>query len=72
MKQSIKKFLEFNGKDILFFYIDGQYWVSLKPICEALNVQWVRQFKNLKEHKILGQLLSNQLVSSHLSLFCKQ
>jgi len=62
MNNSIKKFLEFNGKDILFLHIDGQYWVALKPICEALNVNWVRQFINLKENKILSQLFANQLM----------
>ncbi|MBA7558316.1 hypothetical protein ES705_51115 [subsurface metagenome] len=62
MKQSIKKFLEFNGKAILFLSIDGQYWVALKPICEALNINWVRQYMNLKQHKILGQLFANQLM----------
>lgn len=62
MKNSIKKFLEFNGKAILFKSIDGQFWVALKPICEALYVQWINQFQRLKEDKILGQLLSNQIM----------
>ncbi|MBA7568852.1 hypothetical protein ES708_10588 [subsurface metagenome] len=62
MNTKIKKFLEFNGKAILFLSIDGQYWVALKPICEALNLNWVRQYMNLKEHKILGQLFANQLM----------
>jgi hypothetical protein len=60
MKTSIKKFLQFNGKDILFLAIDGQYWVALKPICEALGVNWSRQLRTLKSHKILGQLWSIQ------------
>jgi hypothetical protein len=60
MKNSIKKFLQFNGKDILFLAIDGQFWVALKPICDALGLEWTRQFKNIQNHKILGQLLSKQ------------
>ncbi|MBA7556901.1 hypothetical protein ES705_49624 [subsurface metagenome] len=56
MNTKIKKFLEFNGKAILFLSIDGQYWVALKPICEALNLDWTYQLKVLKSHKILGQL----------------
>lgn len=53
MKNSIKKFLEFNGKSIYFLAVDGQYWIALKPICEALNVNWDRQYKNLKEDENL-------------------
>jgi hypothetical protein len=60
MKEEIKKFLEFNGKTIFFVAVDGQYWIAIKPICRALNVDYVRQFKNLKEDKILSQLLSKQ------------
>jgi len=60
MEKSIIKFLEFNGKAILFLSIDGEYWVALKPICDALNIEWTRQFKNLKEHNILGDALANQ------------
>ncbi|MEM8568318.1 MAG: hypothetical protein AAGF85_17790 [Bacteroidota bacterium] len=32
------KFLEFNGKTIVFLAIDGEYWIALRHICEALNV----------------------------------
>lgn len=60
MKNSSKKFLEFNGKSIHFLAIDGQYWIALKPICEALNVDYIRQFKNLQEDEILSELLSEQ------------
>jgi len=60
MKKEIKKFLEFNGKSIHFLAVDGQYWIAIKPICEALNVDYIRQFKNLQDDKILGLLLSEQ------------
>lgn len=49
MKNQTKKFLEFNGKSIHFLAVDGQYWIALKPICEALNVNWDRQYKNLQD-----------------------
>lgn len=62
MKSSVKKFLEFNGKTIYFVAVDGQYWIALKPICEALNVDFEAQRKNLKEDKILCQLPSEQTV----------
>lgn len=57
MKTESKKFLEFNGKTIFFVAVDGQYWIALKPICEALNVDYIQQFKNVKNDEILGQLL---------------
>ncbi len=53
MKSETKKFLEFNGKTIFFVAADGQYWIALKPICEALNVNWNRQFQNLKRNELL-------------------
>lgn len=60
MEKSIRKFLEFNGKTIYFLSKDGNYWVAIKPICEALNLEYTRQFKNVKEDKILGAALAKQ------------
>lgn len=60
MEQSTKKFLEFNGKSIFFLAKNGTYWIALKPICDALNVQYVRQFKNAQKHPMWSQLLSKQ------------
>ncbi len=56
----MEKFLKFNGRNILFIAKEGQFWVAIKPICDALGVDYIRQFKNLKEDKILSQLLSEQ------------
>ena len=49
-----------NGKEIVMTYNHGCWWIAVKPICEVLNIDYIRQFKNLKEDEILGQLLSNQ------------
>lgn len=62
MKNQVKKFLEFNEKVIYFVAADGQYWIAIKPICEALGVDYERQRKNLKEDEILSQLPSEQTV----------
>lgn len=59
MKSEIQKFLEFNGKTIFFVAADGQYWIALKQICEALNVNWKYQHDKLIKDKILGQLSRN-------------
>lgn len=63
MNNETKKFLEFNGKVIYFLGKEGQYWIALKPICEAIGVQYVRQFKNAQKHPMWGQLLSKQTMT---------
>lgn len=60
MEKKIKKFLEFNGKSITFLAINGVYWVAIKPICEALGVNYNRQWQNIKEEKILGGAYAKQ------------
>lgn len=62
MDESVKKFLEFNGKSIYFLAKDGQYYVALKPICRALGLDWIAQYKSVKLSKILGLVLSNQTI----------
>ena len=65
MNTQTKKFLEFNGRNIYFLAVDSTYWIAIKPICKALNVNYNRQFKNLKEHKLFGGLYTIQnLVAS--------
>lgn len=60
MTEESRRFLDFNGTNINFIAKDGQYWVAVKPICEALGVDYIRQFKNLKEDEILAGALSIQ------------
>lgn len=60
MNKKVSKFLDFNGKTLMFLSVDGQYWIALKPICEALGVDYIRAFRNTKEDPIFGQLLSEQ------------
>lgn len=55
-----QKFLDFNGKKIVFLNADGTYWIALKPICEALNLEYTRSFKNAKNDPILGPVLAVQ------------
>lgn len=55
-----QKFLEFNGKNIIFLNIDGTYWIALKPICEALNIDARRAREAAKKDPILGSVVSNQ------------
>jgi prophage antirepressor-like protein len=60
MKDSFSRTLEFNGKNITVIHNEGKWWVAIKPICDALEVEYTRTFKNLKEDEILGQLLAEQ------------
>lgn len=60
MQTEIKKFLEFNGKAVYFLAKNGTWWIAIKPICEALEVDYNRQFQNLKSDKILSQLFAKQ------------
>lgn len=55
-----QNFLSFNEKAIYFKEVGNEYWIALKPICEALNVDYIRAYKNISEDKNLSQLLSEQ------------
>ena len=55
-----QKFLEFNNNKIVFLSVDGNYWIALKPICKALNIEYTRSFKNAKSDPILGSELAVQ------------
>lgn len=60
MEKRIEKFLEFNGKRIAVLLADGNWWVAVKPICDALNINYDRQYKNLLSDEILSQLYAKQ------------
>lgn len=62
MKQSITKFLEFNGKNLIFLSVDGEYKIAIKPICEGVGVDYIQQFKNLKDDIMLGPKLCKHTI----------
>lgn len=51
------KFLEFKGKNLLFVTRNGDVFIAIKPICEALSVDYIQQFKNLNSDPILQSAL---------------
>ena len=55
--KSHEKFLEFNAKNIIFININGSYWIALKPICEALGIDFSSQLQKLKNDEILGSVV---------------
>ena len=60
MIQSIERFLEFNGRTLLFLAKNGIYWIAIKPVCEAIGVEYTRVFKNIKGDPVLGPALAIQ------------
>ena len=58
-----QKFLQFNGKNIIFLNKDGQYWVALRPICEALEIDVDWTIRITKKDSFLGPELSKQAIT---------
>lgn len=56
------KTLKFGEKSIYFLAKDGAYWIAIKPICEALGVNYNEQFRRLKNDSILCELLRNSAI----------
>ncbi len=55
-----EKIIVVNGRELQFLFNDMKWWVALKPICEALDVDYKRAHANLKEDEFLDQLSSLQ------------
>lgn len=62
MNQTNTNTLLFNDKNIVYKRIKGVYWITLKSVCEALNVNFNRQFQNIKEDPILGPKFAKQQI----------
>ena len=60
MQNNFERFLEFNGKRITVLSADGTWWVAVRPICEALNVNYDRQYKNILDDDILAGVYAKQ------------
>ena len=60
MSKTIEKFLEFNGNRITLLTKDGTWWIAVKPICETLNIDYNRQFQNIKDDLTLCELFAKQ------------
>ena len=55
-------FIEFNGKKIHFIKKNGIYWIVIKSVCEAINVNYEHQRKRINDDPILGPAPSNETV----------
>ncbi|MHC1707462.1 MAG: phage antirepressor N-terminal domain-containing protein [Bacteroidales bacterium] len=62
MNQSISNFLSFKGKSLLFLSAEGIIWIAIKPVCEALKVDYRRQARTIMSDPVLGAAWSNQTI----------
>ncbi len=62
MNKRIEKFLQFNGESICIIDNEKQYWIAIKPICQTLNVDFNRQFQNIRKDPILKEVISLQSI----------
>lgn len=60
MNKRVSKFLEFNGKTLVFLSKEGEYWIALKPICEALSVNYNRQYQEITNNPVYSQLFAQK------------
>ena len=56
-----------NGKEIQKIYADDDVWLPIKPLCEALNIDYERQRKNIKQDVNMADAPSNQTVRDSLN-----
>jgi len=57
MKNTHQKFLEFNGETILFLSSEGVYWIPLKPILKALELNERRWLQKTRRDAFFGGCL---------------
>lgn len=50
--------VSFHGTTLYAVAIDGVPHVALKPICEALGIQWEAQYRRLQRHPVLSKGMS--------------
>lgn len=57
-----EKFLEFKGNKMFFLNVDGTYWIALKPILDALNLESDRYLKKTKRDAFFSGCLDTMSV----------
>lgn len=50
--------VEFHGHDLVTTTIDGEPHVALRPICEAIGLDWQGQHARITRHPVLGSVVS--------------
>ena len=62
MNKQVIKFLEFKGKNIVYLSENGMYWIAVKPVCEAIKVNYIQQYKNIRDDEILRARLCKHTI----------
>lgn len=57
-----EKFLEFNNNKIFFVNSDGVYWIALKPILDALNLESDRYMKKTRRDHFFRTCVANMSI----------
>jgi len=57
MSKQITKTVKFNGKTIIYTEVNSVDYIALKPVCEALEVDYIQQYKNTREDIFLRPAL---------------
>lgn len=52
--------LQFLDHHIHTVFADGQWWVAIKPICQALGVEYNAQVRRFRTHHIYAQLYAKK------------
>ncbi|HBK84275.1 MAG TPA: hypothetical protein DDZ41_11905 [Flavobacterium sp.] len=48
------KKLIFNNQEVIYILKESEFYVAIKPVCQALNIKYVHQFETIKADAILG------------------
>jgi len=62
MNKQVINFLEFKGRNIVYLSKNGVYWIAVKPVCEAIKVDYIQQYKNIQEDEILRARLCKHTI----------
>lgn len=54
------KYVSICGVEILFQFIDGAYWASIKRVAESVNVNYNNVFKHIKDDSFLTNKLEKK------------
>jgi hypothetical protein len=55
-------YIVIEGRPLFFKEVDGEWWIAVKPICEALGLPWKDYHDQLKRDPILGELSAPQRI----------
>lgn len=58
--KNLAQHLEIKGKNVWFLRKDEGYFIAIRPICEALGVNYNRQYQNLMSDPILAPEFAKQ------------